>query len=100
MTIITLDPKWRLRGAQPERLVLSEFSGQMISIESEAWRHECEVAFLTGLPIATQDELLVGRPGARDGDQGIRGARGEETVAMLRVEIERLAAIRWRRAAR
>ncbi|PZO00593.1 MAG: hypothetical protein DCF30_09280 [Hyphomicrobiales bacterium] len=77
---------------------MSEFSEQLIPMSCEAWRHECEVAFLVGLPLAARNDLLEGRPGSKDGDEGIKGARGSDTVGMLRAEIERLIAIRRRRA--
>lgn len=87
-----------MRRSEGEKLVLSEFSGQMISIESEAWRHECEVAFLVGLPDAMRDEMIDGLPGTgRAHEHGIAASRGEGVAAMLRAEIERLREIRRRR---
>lgn len=75
-----------------EKLVRSEFSNRLIPIGSEAWRHECEVSFFAGLPHAKRDEMLDGRS---DGtDLGVKGARGEGAVAMLRAEISRLVQIR------
>lgn len=75
-----------------EKLVRSEFSNLLVPIGSEAWRHECEVAFFVGLPPKKRDEMLDGRS---DGtDLGVKGARGEGAVAMLRSEISRLAQIR------
>jgi len=77
-----------------EKLVRSEFSNLLVPIGSEAWRHECEVAFFVGLPPAKRNEMLDGRS---DGtDWGVKGARGEAAVAMLRAEISRLVQIRRR----
>ncbi|WP_442855205.1 DUF7696 family protein [Bosea sp. PAMC 26642] len=77
------------------KLVWSEFSGRMIPISCEAWRHECEVAFLLGLPIAMQAEMLEGSPNEGHPNQlGIRSTRGESAVTMLRLEISRLKEIR------
>lgn len=42
------------------KLVRSEFSNRLIPIGSEAWRHECEVAFFLGLPPAKLEEMLNG----------------------------------------
>jgi hypothetical protein len=78
-----------------EKLVHSEFSGRLISIASEAWRHECEVAFYLGLPEAKREEMLEGSADGRE--PGMEGSRGETAVAMLRKEMGRLAEIRrWR----
>ena len=75
-----------------ERYVLSEFSNRAILISSEAWRHECEVAFFLGLPESKREEMLEG---SADGcDPGVRQIRGEPAVAMLRKEMGLLAKIR------
>jgi hypothetical protein len=77
------------------RLVKSELSGDMIPIDSEEWWHECEVAFLLGLPEALRTEMLDGVPGSTARDNlGIIGARGAAAVAELRADIHRLARIR------
>jgi len=74
------------------KLVRSEFSNRLIPIGSGAWRHECEVAFFLGLPPAKMEEMLNG---SADGtDVGVKGARGESAVTMLRSEMARLAHIR------
>lgn len=81
--------------ADEQKFVRSEFSGKLISIKSEAWRHECEVAFLLGLPAAMQDEFLDGSSAPNHRNlRGIRTTRGAGVVAMLRAEIARLASIR------
>lgn len=80
------------------KLVRSEFSEQLVPISSEAWRHECEVAFLLGLPIAMQEQMLDGPRHNRDPrDRGVDAVRGNGVAAMLRSEMERLGAIRRRR---
>lgn len=81
-----------------QKLVRSEFSDRLIPISCEAWRHECEVAFLLGLPVAMQNEMLDGLPGkSHPNEYGIRSARGDAAVVMLRAEIKRLEEIRRRR---
>jgi hypothetical protein len=80
------------RAPTPERLVHSEFTDRLVPIGSEAWRHECEVAFFLGLPLAKREQMLEG---TSDGtDPGVKGTRGETAVAMLRKEIARLGQIR------
>lgn len=64
-----------------EKLVRSEFSNRLIQIGSEAWRHECEVAFFVGLPPVKRNKMFDGRSDRFD--LGVRGARGEAAVAML-----------------
>jgi hypothetical protein len=86
-------PKRHTNGS---KLVLSEFCDQLIPISSEAWRHECEVAFLLGLPMDMQNRMLDGV--ADDPlDQGVDAVRGQGVAAMLRTEVERLGEIRRRR---
>jgi hypothetical protein len=75
-----------------EKLVHSEFTNGLVPIASEAWRHECEVAFFLGLPAAKREEMLEG---SADGtDLGMKVSKGESAVAMLRLEIARLVEIR------
>lgn len=75
-----------------EKLVHSEFTNALVPISSEAWRHECEVAFFLGLPAAKREEMLEGS--ADGAEPGLRGSRGESAVTMLRLEIARLVEIR------
>lgn len=90
-----------MRDRNGHKLVRSEFSEVLIPISSEAWRHECEVAFLLGLPIAMQNEMIDGLPGTGHlNELGIEAVRGEGVAAMLRAEMERLAEIRRRRVLR
>lgn len=56
-------------------LVKSEFTGLMISTWSEAWRHECEVAFLLAMPPAKRNPFLDGIQGGTGDDRGIKGPR-------------------------
>jgi hypothetical protein len=74
------------------KLVLSEFANRLIPIASEAWRHECEVAFYLGLPEAKREEMLDGIADGRE--PGVKQIRGEAVVAMLRREMDLLAKIR------
>lgn len=74
------------------KLVYSEFAKRLIPIWSEAWRHECEVAFYLGLPRAKREEMLEGSGDGRE--PGMKQNRGDSAVAMLRQEIDRLAEIR------
>jgi hypothetical protein len=77
-----------------EKLVHSEFANRLIPIYSEAWRHECEVAFYLGLPKAKREEMLEG---SADGSEpGVKQLRGAAVANMLREEIGRLAEIRCR----
>jgi hypothetical protein len=85
------------RDVENHPLVRSEFTGQMISTSSEAWRHKCEVAYLLALPLAKRNEFLDGIDGSTDREErGIRGARGEAAVAFLHSEIQRLSETRQR----
>ena len=82
------------RKSTVEKLVYSEFARRLIPIRSEAWRHECEVAFYLGLPKAKREEMLEGSVDGRE--PGMKQIRGELAVAMLRQEMDRLAEIRRR----
>ena len=85
---------WRDTANHP--LVKSEFTGQMISTWSEAWRHECEVANLLAMPLAKRNPFLDGVQGGTGDERGIKGVRGEAAVAELRTAIERFSDIRRR----
>jgi hypothetical protein len=85
---------WRNIANQP--LVKSELSGQMVSTWSEAWRHECEIAYLLAMPLAKRNIFLDGVQGGTGDERGIKGVRGEMAVSELRAAIERLSEIRRR----
>jgi hypothetical protein len=75
----------------------SHLAGREVSTWSEEWKHECEIAYLLGLPLPKRNEMLDGVTGSPDRDaRGIKGIRGEAAVAALRAEIQRLSEIRKR----
>ena len=63
---------WRNIANQP--LLKSELSGQMVSTWSEAWRHECEIAYLLAMPLAKRNIFLDGVQG------GIVPARPKHSI--------------------
>ena len=75
-----------------EKFVYSELLGRSIPISSEAWRHECEVAFFLGLPESKREEMLVGSADGRV--LGLKQIRGQSFVDMIRREMKMLAKIR------
>jgi hypothetical protein len=75
-------------------LAFSHLAGREVSTWSEEWKHECEIAYLAGMPIAKRNELLDGVTGGERDQRGIKGARGPEQVAVLRAEIARYEAAR------
>ena len=78
------------RADQPT--VYSHLAGREVSISSEEWKHECEIAHLAAMPIAKRNIFLDGIPGSTDREErGVKGVRGEVAVARLRAEIERYA---------
>ncbi len=76
------------RADQPT--VYSHLVGRDVSISSEEWKHECEIAHLASMPLAKRNTFLDGVPGSTDREErGVKGLRGEVAVARLRSEIER-----------
>ncbi|PTM39476.1 hypothetical protein [Bosea sp. 124] len=80
------------RADQP--VAYSHLVGREVSISSEAWKHECEIAAITAMPIAKRNTFLDGVQGSTDREErGVKGVRGEAAVAALRAEVERYADI-------
>lgn len=63
--------------------VFSILAGREVSTWSEEWKHECEVRFLAGLPLAKRNEVFD------EPQKGMKFKRSEAAVAHLRSEIER-----------
>lgn len=82
--------------SQAQSRIMSELTGQLVPIDSEEWRFECEVAYLLAVPPEDREFILEGVPGEVGYKAGLKGVRGEAAVAELRVAIERLAEIRRR----
>lgn len=72
----------------------SILAGRDVSTWSEAWKYECEIAYLAALPAAKQIACLDGTTEAR----GMKQIRGEAAVAQLRAEIARYEALKQARA--
>lgn len=71
-------------------LAYSYLAGREVSTWSEEWKHECEIAYLAGLPPPKLSVMLDGVAGSTNReDRGIKGVRGEAAVAVLRSEIAR-----------
>ncbi len=68
--------------------VFSILAGREVSTWSEEWKHECEVRFLAGLPLAQRNDALDGSSGS------MKFKRGDAAVAYLRSEIERYGALK------
>lgn len=80
------------RADQPS--AFSHLAGREVSISSEEWKHECEIAAITAMPIAKRNAFLDGVAGSSDREErGVKGVRGEAAVAALRAEVERYAEI-------
>ncbi len=76
-------------------LAWSHLAGREVSTWSEEWKHECEIAYLAGLPPPKLSVMLEGVAGSTDREErGIKGVRGEAAVAALRVEIARYKQIK------
>ena len=70
--------------------VFFHLAGREVSISSEEWKHECEIAHLAAMPLAKRNTFLDGVPGSTDREErGVKGVRGEVAVARLRAEIDR-----------
>jgi hypothetical protein len=70
--------------------VYSHLAGREVSISSEEWKHECEIAYLAAMPLAKRNVFLDGVSGSTDREErGVKGVRGEVAVARLRAEIDR-----------
>lgn len=70
--------------------VFSRLAGREVSTWSEEWRHECEVAYLAGLPPEKLRAMLYGVQGGEgDAGRGLKHHRGDAAVAQLVGEIER-----------
>lgn len=68
----------------------SHLAGREVSISSEEWKHECEIACLAAMPLAKRNTFLDGVAGSTDREErGVKGIRGEAAVAQLRAEIDR-----------
>lgn len=76
-------------------LAYSHLAGCQVSTWSEEWKHECEIAYLAGLPPPKLSVMLDGVAGSTNReDRGIKGVRGEAAVATLRAEIARFRALK------
>ena len=59
----------------------SHLAGREVSISSEAWKHECEIAAITAMPIAKRNTFLDGVQGSTDREErGVKGVRGEAAI--------------------
>jgi hypothetical protein len=71
-------------------LAYSHLAGREVSTWSEEWKHECEIAYLSGLAPPKLSVMLDGVAGSTDREErGIKGVRGEAAVAVLRAEVAR-----------
>jgi hypothetical protein len=85
------------RDTENHPMVYSLLAGREVSILSEEWKHECEVAYLADLTPEKRKAILYGVLGA-EGDEarGIKHHRGAVATAQLAREIERLKTLRAR----
>ncbi|SEG80324.1 DUF7696 family protein [Bosea lathyri] len=70
------------RDPENQRMVYSLLAGREVSIRSEQWKHECEVAYLADLTPEKRKAILYGVLGA-EGDEarGIKRHRGDAATA-------------------
>lgn len=47
----------------------SHLAGREVSISSEEWKHECEIAYLAVMPLAKRNVFLDGVPGSTDREE-------------------------------
>lgn len=85
------------RDIQNHPMAYSLLFGREVSMVSEEWKHECEVAYLADLTPEKRKTMLYGVPGG-EGDEarGIKHHRGDVATAQLVSEIDRLKALRAR----
>lgn len=85
------------RDTENHPMVHSLLAGREVSILSEQWKHECEVAYLADQPPQKLKAILYGVLGAEgDEGRGIKHHRGDAATAQLVSEVERLMMLRTR----
>jgi len=79
-----------IRDLDNHPMAYSRLAGRQVSIWSDEWKHECEIAYLAGLKPEKLRGMLYGVLGGEgESARGIKHVRGEAAVAQLVSEIER-----------